>query len=441
MHPDQSVRLRESRGPAAALRGPLQWAMFRKAYRLPFTLLGIPIFIDVTFLFILPIFAWMIATQVGAWARMVGVEDHPALHRPWVPLLLGLVGALGLFVSILVHELGHSVTGRVYGVKVRSITLWLLGGMAQFDEMPRQRGAEAVVAIVGPLVSVAVGVLCGLVFGLLPESAVPARFVFQYLAKVNVVLAIFNMIPALPLDGGRVLRSLLALRLPHLRATQVAANVGKFLAIAMGLWGLMTGQIMLMAVAFFVYVAGNAEVRDSLVAQMLEGMRVADLMTRQVRTVPAEMTLDDLARVMVREHQQGYVVVDPGTNQVVGMVSLEDLQQPGRGPAARPLAADARVEDVMQAPVCVVHEDAPALDALHRMSRANCGRLAVVGGGGNMAGVITRNDLMRAIEVRTMGLQWGPRGAGSDGNGAPYSARPTWQPVANGDEQRGATVV
>src|SRR6476661_4008704 len=146
--------------------------MFRKAYRLPFKLLGIPIFIDVTFLFILPLFAWMIANQVKFWAEQVGVADHPSLHAPWVPLALGLVGALGLFVSILVHELGHSVTARLYGVKVNRITLWLLGGMAQFDEMPRQRGAEAVVAVVGPLVSIAVGLIFWDVLRALPPSAV-----------------------------------------------------------------------------------------------------------------------------------------------------------------------------------------------------------------------------------------------------------------------------
>jgi len=199
--------------------------MFRKAYRLPFTLLGIPVLLDVTFLLILPIFAFSIARSVTFWAQQVGVEDHPALHRPWVPYVLGLITALGLFISVLVHELGHSVVARLYGVKVRSITLWLLGGMAQFDEMPRQRGAEAVMAIAGPIVSVVIGLLCGLVLKTLPSSAVPARFVFNYLAIMNIGLAVFNMIPALPLDGGRVLRSLLALRMPHLRATQVAAGV------------------------------------------------------------------------------------------------------------------------------------------------------------------------------------------------------------------------
>jgi Zn-dependent protease/predicted transcriptional regulator len=428
--------------------------MFRKAYRLPFSLLGIPIFIDVTFLFILPLFAWMIANQVGYWAVQVGVEDHPSLHRPWVPLVLGLIGALGLFVSILVHELGHSVTARLYGVKVRRITLWLLGGMAQFDEMPRQRGAEAVVAIVGPLVSIAVGVACWGALAVLPAEAVSARFVLSYLRSANIILAIFNMIPALPLDGGRVLRSLLALRLPHLRATQVAANIGKFLAIALGLLGLWSGNLMLVAVAFFVYVAGNAEVRDGLVAEMLAGVTVGDLMTRQIRTVPPDMTLDELARTMVREHQQGFVVVDPATGRVSGMVSLDDLQHParmrgqasgqGQASGAAPPVGEARVAHVMQTPVCAVPQGAPALEALHRMSRSQCARLAVVDGGGNMVGVVTRNDVLRAIEMRTMGLHWGPPASGPDAggpDGAGYRAEPGWAVQANGDERRGATAV
>lgn len=424
--------------------------MFRKAYRLPFTLLRIPIFIDVTFLMILPVFAWLIASQVGAWAVRVRVEDHPSLHHAWTPYLLGLAAALGLFVSILVHELGHSVAARVYGVQTRRITLWLLGGMAQFDEMPRQRGAEAVVAFVGPVVSVAVGIVCYLVNQLLPASAVPARFVLSYLAGVNIVLAVFNMLPALPLDGGRVLRSLLALRLPHLRATQIAANVSKFLAIAMGLFGLLTQNLMLIAVAFFVYVAGNAELRDSMLAEMLAGVRVGELMTRQVRLVTPDMTLDELARTMVREHRQGFVVVDPSTGHVAGMVSLEDLQDPDNAPGRLP--DDARVAHVMRAPVCVVPQDAPALEALRRMSQERCARLGVIDHGGVLVGMVTRNDLMRAIEMRTLGLQWGatPTAAGPDGAG--YRPDPAWSVgttsgaaagpgATNGNGRSGPTVV
>src|SRR4051794_16598800 len=284
--------------------------MFRKAYRLPFTLLGIPVLLDVTFLVILPIFALSIAGRVDYWAQQVGVADHPSLHAPWMPYLLGLITAIGLFVSVLVHELGHSVVARLYGVKVRSITLWLLGGMAQFDEMPRQRGAEAVVAIAGPIVSVAVGLLCGLVLKALPPSAVPARFVFTYLAYMNVSLAVFNMIPALPLDGGRVLRSLLALRMTHLRATQVAAGVSRVLAVLLGLYGLYTMQFMLVLVALFVYMAVKRELRTGVVVELLDGARVADLMPRRIIPVPAGLPVAELEQLLVREQQQAFPVVD-----------------------------------------------------------------------------------------------------------------------------------
>ena len=407
--------------------------MFRKAYRLPFQLLGVPIYIDVTFLVVLPLFAWIIGSQVGVWASVFGLPDHPSLHGGWTPYLLGLTAAIGLFVSILVHELGHSMTARVYGVQTRRITLWLLGGMAQFDEMPKQRGAEAVVAILGPVVSVAVGALCWLVARALPTSAVPALFVFKYLALTNISLALFNLLPALPLDGGRILRSLLALRMPHLRATQIAGGVSKFLAIAMGLYGFFGGGgIMLVMVAFFVYMAVNAEVRDSLVADMLAGVRVGDLMHRDVRTVPAELTLDDLARTMVREHAQGFVVVDPATSRVVGMVSLEDLHSGAAAPGAPPLSPDTPVGQIMR-PVCSVREEAPALDALQRMSSNQCSRLAVVDAAGGMAGVVTRTDLVRAIEMRTMSLNWGA--PASDGDGQPG---PAWTPPPPlpGDGQR-----
>jgi Zn-dependent protease/predicted transcriptional regulator len=380
--------------------------MFRKAYRLPFTLLGIPVFLDVTFLIILPIFAWSIGRQVGLWAQRMGVEDHPSLHHAWVPYALGLVTAIGLFASVLIHELGHSVTARLYHVKVRRITLWLLGGMAEFDEMPRQRGAEAVVAIAGPITSVLVAALCFVALMLTPPSWIPARFVFHSLLSMNIVLAVFNLIPALPLDGGRVLRSLLALKMSHLRATQIASGVAKVLAIMLGLFGLFSGDFMLVLIAFFVYMAGSSEVRNSMVVELLQGVRVADLMTPRVTTVPADLTVGELAQTMVREHQHGFPVVDG--NQVVGMVSLDDLQ-------GAHVPGNVRVDQVMRPQVYTVRPDAPALDALQRMSRNKASRLLVVDPAGRMVGTITNTDLMRAIEVRTMGLEWGV----PDGDGKP----------------------
>jgi Zn-dependent protease len=131
--------------------------MFGRAFRLPFRLLGIPVQLDISFILILPLLAWLIGRQVAYWAAIFGIPDAPILHEGWMPYVLGLIAALGLFISVVIHELGHSVVARLYGVQVKSITLWFLGGVAQFNEIPRQRGAEAIIAIVGPIVSAALG--------------------------------------------------------------------------------------------------------------------------------------------------------------------------------------------------------------------------------------------------------------------------------------------
>jgi len=129
--------------------------MSRNALRLPFKLLGIPVSLDVSFLIVLPLFAFLIGSQLPTYLQLLGVRPDSRLLEGYTPYLLGLLAALGLFTSVVIHELGHAVTARMYGVETREITLWLLGGVAQLSDMPRTRGAEAVIAIVGPLVSLA----------------------------------------------------------------------------------------------------------------------------------------------------------------------------------------------------------------------------------------------------------------------------------------------
>jgi CBS domain-containing protein len=211
------------------------------------------------------------------------------------------------------------------------------------------------------------------------------------------------MIPALPLDGGRVLRSLLALRMSHLRATQVAAGVSKFFAVAMGLVGLFYfHDVMLVLVAFFVYIAGTNEVRGSMVTELLEGVRVGELMTRGVTPVPADLPVGELARLMVHEHRQGFPVVDT-EGRVVGMVCIEDLQ-------GREVPPEARVAEVMRSQVYTIRPEAPAVEAMQRMSSNGYPRLLVVDATGQVLGVLTNTDLLRAIEMRTLGLRWGVNG-------------------------------
>jgi Zn-dependent protease/predicted transcriptional regulator len=365
--------------------------MLRGGYRLPFRLLGIPVYLDPTFLIVLPLFAWLIGSRIDLYVSLLRLPVDPvALQQGAMPYVLGLLAALGLFASVLIHELGHSAVGFRYGARVRRITLWLLGGMAQFEEIPRQRGAEAAIAIAGPITSIALAGFCWALRAVLPAEMHAAQFVVGYLAITNVILAVFNMLPALPLDGGRVLRALLALRMPYLRATQVAAGASHVLAVLLGLYGFLSGNFFLMLIALFIYMAGSAETQQTLVAEMLEGIGVRDLMTRDVVTVSTDMRLGDLITKMLKERHLGYPVVDP-SGRLVGMVDLNDIQG---------LEADVPVEQVMTRDITTISERASALEAFRTMSRNNFRRLVVVGPSRDMVGIVSKTDMVRAVQLR-----------------------------------------
>ena len=372
--------------------------MFNLSYRLPVKLLGIPIRLDVSFLLVLAFFTWVIGGQVEAYATLLNLPVNPdTLTRGATPYLLGLLSGLGLLLCVLVHELGHALTARRYGVEVQEITLWLLGGVAQFNEMPRQRGAEAVVGIAGPLTSVA---LSGLFYGLwrvTPEGAGAAQFVLSYLVWANLLLAIFNLLPALPLDGGRVLRSLLALRLGQLKATRIAAGISRVIAILLGLYGLLSLNLILVLIAFFVYNAVRAETQYAVVSKTLKGVRVRDIMTENVASVTPDMRVSDLVRLIAFKKHLGYPVVDD-ENRLVGLVRLQE---------ARDADDDQLIEDIMTREVYTVTPQTEALEALRNISDSPTGRLVVVDSTGDntgegarhVVGILSKTDLIRAVRT------------------------------------------
>ncbi|OYR82731.1 metalloprotease, partial [Halorubrum distributum] len=198
--------------------------------------------------------------------------DAGAVAAGNTPWLLGLAAAVGLFVGVLLHEFGHSLVAMRYGYEIESITLWLLGGLASFAEFPEDWKHEFWIAIAGPLVSVAVGVACYGVVLVGAGGSDALLFVFGYLALLNVVLAVFNMLPAFPMDGGRVLRALLARNQPHAQATQRAAAVGKVFAFLMGIIGLFTFQLLLIVLAFFIYIAASGEAQQTTLKAAFEGV-------------------------------------------------------------------------------------------------------------------------------------------------------------------------
>ena len=360
---------------------------------------GIPIRLHWTFLVILPLFAviigWDIVLLADLLNQLLGIElDSGALDGEWRPWLLGFAAALGLFLGVLLHEFGHSLVAMRYGYEIESITLWLLGGLASFVEMPEDWRHEFWVAVAGPVVSVAVGIACYLGMLLTPADLDAVRFVLAYLAVLNVFLAGFNMLPAFPMDGGRVLRALLARNRPHAQATQQAAEVGKLFAFIMGLIGLLALNVILILLAFFIYIAAAGEAQQTVMKAAFEGVTVADVMTtrQDLHVVAPTDTIAELVERMFRERHIGYPVVDSG--DLVGMVTLDDARE------VRTEERDAYyVEDVMSRDVRTIHPGADAMDALRELQQQDIGRLPVVDEWGDLVGIISRTDLMTAFTV------------------------------------------
>ena len=239
-----------------------------------FRLAGIPVHLDLSFLLVLPLWALYIGRNLPHYFALLGLPQDPRLLQGPYPFLLGLLAATGLFLSVLLHEVGHALAARRYGVATRRITLWLLGGVAQMERIPREPMKELVIALAGPLVSL----LLFLLFRTLPWEAGALGFLGRYLALVNLGLALFNLLPALPLDGGRVYRALLALRKPYLQATRQAVALSQALAWALGLFGLLVLNPLLVLIAFFVYMASRADAEATLLAQALEGLKAKSVL-------------------------------------------------------------------------------------------------------------------------------------------------------------------
>ncbi len=359
---------------------------------------GIPIRLDVTFLLVLPLFAYLIAVQVGRFTEVVNEIFGTAIPADgltggFLPFLIGAVAAIGLFGSVLLHEFGHSLTAMRYGYEIESITLWLFGGVARFKEMPEEWKQELVIALAGPVVSVALGVIGFVGFQFVP--AFPAlQYVVAYLTLMNLVLAGFNMLPGFPMDGGRVLRALLARSQPYAKATQQAAAVGKVFALLLGLFGLLNFDIITMGLAFFIYIAAAGEAQQTVMRAAFEDVTVRDIMTprTELHTVTPDTSVAELIERMFRERHTGYPVLEGG--RLAGMVTLDDAQ------TVREVEREAfEVREVMATDVISIAPDADAISALETMQEHGVGRLPVLGEDDELVGLVSRSDLMTAFDI------------------------------------------
>ncbi len=354
------------------------------------SVMGIPIKLHITFLLILPFIAFAFAMSpppLGFSSPQIGL---------WANAALSLLAAILLFVCVLVHELAHSYIAVHNGIKIGGITLFLFGGVSEMEDIPRNPAVEMLMAFVGPATSVVLGVVFSAVYFLVPgmRGNLYVGTMVALLAYMNIALGLFNIIPAFPMDGGRVLRGFLAERMPYIRATRIAVSIGKLFAYILALVGILAwsyGGLWFIVIALFIYMAASEEGRSTATSLALEGIKVKDVMTKDVHTLDVNTTAAQAIDTMFKLKHLGYPVMEGG--RMAGIVTLTDVSR---------VPADARamtpVKDVMTRKVITLKPDDDAFTALQKLSTNKIGRLVVMEGD-RIAGIISRTDMLKALEL------------------------------------------
>ena len=328
-------------------------------------------------------------------------------------LVGGIYGALTfalLFVCVTLHELGHALAARRYGIGTRSILLLPIGGVANLERMPEKPTQELVIAIAGPLVNVVIAIVL-LPLALLINSNGAGDLLggqamvnnirepgidnlVTFLVAMNVMLVIFNLLPAFPMDGGRVLRAFLAMAMPYRSATRTAVLVGRLMAVGFAMFGIFSGNIGLLLVAFFVYVGGSAELEAVTSRAVLRNVRASSALTPDaVRLYASERIARGMELVMTT-YQTDFPVLDLG-GRFVGVLTRQRLVN-----ALRDLGADARVVEAML-PADRIPVLAPTVDLAHvwEVMAQSGGHVVAVYEGPDFLGIITNEDIAEVFQI------------------------------------------
>lgn len=300
---------------------------------------------------------------------------------------------LAIFACVVAHEFGHALTARRYGIRTPDVTLLPIGGLARLERMPEKPGQEIAVAIAGPLVNVAIWLVITFALGVQTHMAAlenlvdPTQGFFARLAAVNLFLVLFNLIPAFPMDGGRVLRALLAIRMGRVRATEVAAHTGQVIAFLFALWGLSSGNLMLLLIAAFVFIAAAAEASDVTLRARTHDVPARDAMITTFESLRPADTLDVAAHELVRTTQHEFPVLD-SDGRISGVLTRKAIAEAmNRGEGRHP------VSEAMTRDIPVVPLDAPLEKALDKLGNSHVPAVAVTDRGGHFLGYITRENI------------------------------------------------
>ncbi len=356
-------------------------------------LAGIPIGVQPLWIVIVALITWSLGAAY--YPDQVGGISPAAAYG------LGLLSALLLFASILLHELGHAVVARRNGVEIEEIDLWLLGGVARMAGYPKTAGAELRFAIAGPAVTLVIAAFFAALALALPSSSPAAlRAIVEYQAFVNLAILVFNLLPAFPLDGGRVARALIWGRIDDVeRATGIAATIGRgfgFAMIALGIAGTVVGAVgglWLALIGLFVIAAAKAEERGLHVRIALTGREAGRLMSSPAITIPADLDVATaVENYFVRYRHTAFPVT--GGNGLVGLVDLDAV---GRVPAAK--RAETQVGEIaIDDPSLVIDPHQDVAELLERPAFQRVGR-AVVSGPGRELGIVSITDVNQVVRA------------------------------------------
>jgi len=355
------------------------------------SILGIPIRLHPSWFLVFALVVVQLWSQVAA--------EYPAIGPSW-RVGIALVTSLLLFGSILLHELGHSVVALHHRVAVRSITLFIFGGVAWMEREPETPRAELEIALAGPAVNfVLFGVFGGL--GGRFDAGSPGLAVFQWLAALNLGVALFNLLPGFPLDGGRVLRAILWARGRRpVQATRLAARIGQWIAYglvglgALVAWADLVSGIWLAFIGWFILTASLAHRRRAALEISLRGLRARDVMTPSVPTVDSATTVASFARDHLLRGDPWAIVLSAGEPR--GLVSHGDAK---RLPRDRWKATAVSEIATPMEQLVLASPEAPAAEVLQLLSRPHAGPIPIVEGT-RILGAVTLQNLLQAIEVR-----------------------------------------
>ncbi|MCL5036337.1 MAG: site-2 protease family protein [Chloroflexi bacterium] len=379
---------------------------------------GIPVKLDFSWVIIFVLVTSTVSSEIGS-----QIKDL----NPAALLLLAVLGSLIFFFSLLLHEMSHAFVAQNDKIGVRSVTLFLFGGVAQLENEPESPGAEFRMAAVGPAVSIVLGVIfLGIWYYAVQMNLwLPIIILSNMLGVINIALGIFNLVPAFPLDGGRIFRAIVWAITKDLRkATSIAVGMGKFFAFVLVLWGLMLllkqewiSGIWLIFIALFLYQAASSSLRMVTIQKALSGVRVADIMSSPPVTVSPDLTVAGLVYEYFLSHRIfAYPVVENWLP--TGIVTTEDVKK-----IPRERWDAVTVRDIMQpvTPDMMVSSEDDMGDAFLKLNESDKTRLLVMYQG-KLVGILSTSDVSRFVQIRDS-LDRTGRGSGWAGGSGNFPAR------------------